>query len=114
MKNSASRNKQTQLEFSSPPPPPFSDYVIHKQGTFVSLVLALLFGVLSLRARRLASPAGSARKPEPRSGRPRARRLSLLLPVLALLLGAFLLSPFAAAPAAADVLVSNIGQTVVR
>ncbi len=54
------------------------------------------------------SRPGSGRKPEPRTGRPRARRFRLL-PVLALLLAA--LSPFAAAPAAADVLVSNIGQT---
>ena len=53
--------------------------------------------------------AGSPRRPDPRYGRPRAC-LSGLLPALALLLGA--LSPFAAAPAAAEVLVSNIGQTV--
>ena len=39
-------------------------------------------------------------------------RLFRLLPVLALLLGAF--SPFAAAPASADVLVSNIEQIVSR
>ena len=45
--------------------------------------------------------------PEPRSGRVRARLFGLL-PVLALLFGA--LSPFAAAPAAADVLASNINQ----
>ncbi len=68
-------------------------------------------------ARRLAGahrpapsvPAASSR-PERRSGRSRAR-LFRLLPVLALLLGA--LSPFAAAPAAADVLVSNIGQAAI-
>ncbi len=59
-----------------------------------------------VRPSRLGSPS----RPDPRTGRPRARRFRLL-PVLALLLGAFLLSPFAAAPAAADVLVSNIGQT---
>ncbi len=47
------------------------------------------------------------RRPDPRPGR-RGARLSRLLPILALLLGA--LSPFAAAPAAADVLVSNTGQ----
>ncbi len=66
-------------------------------------------------ARRLAgaqppvpsTPSGSSR-PDPRPGCRRVR-LSLLLPVLALLLGA--LSPFAAAPASADVLVSNMGQT---
>ncbi len=59
-------------------------------------------------ARKPASPSESPRRPDPRPGR-RCARLSLLLPALALLLGA--LSPFAAAPAAADVLVSNIGQT---
>ena len=52
------------------------------------------------------STAGSARKPEARTGRARAR---LFLPVLALLLAA--LSPFAVAPASAAVLVSNTGQT---
>ena len=58
-------------------------------------------------ARRLAgarkpAPSTSAglRRPDARTGRARACRLSLLLPVLALLLGA--LSPFAAAPAAAQ------------
>ena len=56
-------------------------------------------------ARKPAPSTGSPSRPEPRSGRRRAR-LSFLLPVLALLLGA--LSPFAAAPAAADVLLSNI------
>ena len=50
-------------------------------------------------AQRPAPSAGSPRRPDPRTGRPRAR-LSRLLPVLALLLGA--LSPFAAAPAAAQ------------
>ena len=58
-------------------------------------------------AHRPAPSAGSPSRPEPRPWRRRAR-LSRLLPVLALLLGA--LSPFAAAPAAADVLVSNLGQ----
>ena len=64
-------------------------------------------------ARRLAGArkpvpcAGSPSRPEPRPGRRRAR-LFRLLPVLALLLGA--LSPFVAAPATADVLVSNVGQ----
>ena len=69
------------------------------------------------RARRLAgalepapsTPAGSSR-PDACAGR-RSARFSRLLPALALLLGA--LSPFAApAPAAAAVLVSNIGQTL--
>ena len=55
-----------------------------------------------------STSADSPRKADPRTGRSRAR-LSLLLPVLALLAGA--LSPFAAAPAAAAVLVSNVGQT---
>ena len=50
-------------------------------------------------ARKPASPAGSPRRPDPRSGRLRAR-LSRFLPALALLLAA--LSPFAAAPAAAQ------------
>ena len=50
----------------------------------------------SAPSRSPASPRGRSR-PEPRPGRSRAR-LSRLLPVLALLLGA--LSPFAAAPAA--------------
>ena len=66
--------------------------------------------------QRRASPREPARPtrvdvPRPdaaRPGRPRTRRFRLL-PVLALLLGA--LSPFAAAPAVADVLVSNLGQT---
>ena len=58
-----------------------------------------------------ASRSGSlARAHDPAgSMKPRARR-ARLLPALALLLGA--LSPFAAAPAAAAVLVSTIGQTV--
>ena len=47
-------------------------------------------------------------RPDAPAGRARARRLRPL-PVLALLLAA--LSPLAAAPAAADVLVSNLGQT---
>ncbi len=59
-------------------------------------------------ARKPAHSAGSPSRPDPRPGRSRAR-FSLFLPALALLLGA--LSPFAAAPAAADVLVSNLGQT---
>ena len=63
-------------------------------------------------ASQLASsaPAGSPSRPEPRSGRSHAR-LSRLLPVLALLLGAFGL--FAAAPAQAQstTFVSNVGQT---
>ena len=66
-------------------------------------------------ARRLAgartpAPSTSAgpRRPDARTGRARARRLSLLLPVLALLLGALGLGH--ATPASADVLVSNIGQ----
>ncbi len=59
-------------------------------------------------AHRPAPSAESPRKPDARPGRRRAR-LFRLLPALALLLGA--LSPFAAAPAAADVLVSNFGQT---
>ena len=61
-------------------------------------------------AQRPAPSAGSPSRPDPRPGRPRAR-LFRFLPVLALLLGA--LSPFAAAPADAAVLVSTIGQTVV-
>ena len=60
-------------------------------------------------ARKPAPSAGSPSRPDPRSGRLRAR-LTRLLPVLALLLGA--LSPFAAAPAAAEVLVSNLSQSV--
>ena len=57
---------------------------------------------------RTPAPSTSAgsRRPDARTGRARARRLSLL-PVLALLLGA--LSPFVAAPAAAQ-LVSNLYQ----
>ena len=59
-------------------------------------------------ARTPASPTSAGpRRPDARTGRARARRLSLL-PALALLLGA--LSPFAAAPAAAQ-LVSNLHQT---
>ncbi len=58
-------------------------------------------------ARKPAPSAGSPRKPEPRTGRRRAR-LSRLLPALALLPGALAL--FAAAPAAAGTLVSNFGQ----
>ena len=52
------------------------------------------------------TPSYPASRPGPRSGR--VRRLALLLPVLALLLGP--LSLFAVGPASADVLVSNIGQ----
>ena len=61
-------------------------------------------------ARTPASPTSAGpRRPDARTGRARARRLSFL-PALALLLGA--LSPFAAAPAAAqNVLVSNLNQT---
>ena len=59
-------------------------------------------------ARPPSTRAGCVLRPDPRPGRRRAR-LFLLLPALALLLGA--LSPFAAAPAAADVLVSNLSQT---
>ena len=55
-----------------------------------------------------STPAGSAR-PDPRSGRRRAR-LSLLLPVLALLLGAFGL--FAAAPAEAQTTIWSATLTV--
>ncbi len=61
-------------------------------------------------ARTPASPTSAgSRRPDARTGRARARRLSLLLPVLALLLGALGLGH--ATPASADVLVSNIGQT---
>ncbi len=70
-------------------------------------------------ARRLAgaprpassAPAVSPRRSEPRSGRIRAR-VSLLLSVLALALLAGALSPFAATPGEAAVLVSNIGEPV--
>ncbi|MCY4584350.1 MAG: hypothetical protein OXE50_16380, partial [Chloroflexi bacterium] len=62
-------------------------------------------------ARKPAPPTGSPRKSDPRTGR-RGARLSRLLPALALLLGA--LSPFAAAPAAAEVLVSTISQSNTR
>ena len=60
-------------------------------------------------ARKPASSTGSSSRPEPRPGRARAR-FTLLLPALALLLGA--LGLFAAVPAQAQttVLVSNIGQ----
>ena len=54
-----------------------------------------------------STPAGAPRRADARTGRVGARLFGLL-PALALLLGA--LSPFAAAPAAAAVLVSNIGQ----
>ena len=56
------------------------------------------------------STSTGSRRPDARTGRTRARRLSFL-PALALLLGA--LSPFAAAPAAAQnvSLVSNLSQT---
>ena len=56
------------------------------------------------RKPALSTSAGP-RPPDARTGRAPARRLSLL-PVLALLLGA--LSPFASAPASADVPVGNI------
>ncbi len=62
-------------------------------------LLSLLPG---LTGGRLAAPAGSRRAASP-------WRLLGLLPVLALLLGA--LGLFGAAPASADVLVSNIAQT---
>ena len=48
MKNSAFRNKPTQLESSYTPPLWKSDSVIHNQGTFVSLILVALLGALSL------------------------------------------------------------------
>ena len=80
---------------------------------------------LTSPARRLPGLAGCPSKPlspstgstggrgaastSPRRTASAWRRLALL-PVLALLLGT--LGPFAAAPASADVLVSNIGQTV--
>ena len=54
------------------------------------------------------STSAGSRRPDARTGRARARRLSLLLPVVALLLGA--LGLFAATPASAQ-LVSNTGQT---
>ena len=64
-------------------------------------------------ARGPASPTGSARESGRRSGRACARFFrplpALVLPALALLLGA--LSPFAAAPVSAEVLVSNIGES---
>ena len=59
-----------------------------------------------------STPACPPSRPGPRVRAPPARRLLSLLPVLALLLAA--LSPFAAAPAAADVLVSNLGQTAIH
>ena len=55
---------------------------------------------------RYSRPGSSP--PEPRPGRPRARRLSRVC-IVALLLGA--LGPLGAAPASAQVLVSNIDQT---
>ena len=62
---------------------------------------------------RTPAPSTSAgpRRPDARTGRARARRLSLLLPVVALLLGA--LGLFAPAPAEAQTvtLVTNFGQT---
>ena len=62
-------------------------------------------------ARTPASPtsAGSQR-PDARTGRGRARRFTVLLPVLALLLGA--LSPFAADPAAAQVTSPSVPRNV--
>ena len=59
--------------------------------------------------RKPRRPARSLTTSPPEPRRRRIRAHLFLLPVLALLLAA--LSPFAAAPAAADVLVSNIGQT---
>ena len=61
----------------------------------------------STPAEPVSSSSRGSSRTEPRPGRRRAR-LFHCLPALALLLGA--LGPFAAAPAAADVLVSNIGQ----
>ena len=62
---------------------------------------------------RTPAPSTSAgsRRPDARTGRARARRLSLLLPVVALLLGA--LGQFAPTPAEAQTvtLVTNFGQT---
>ena len=55
--------------------------------------------------RPASSTAADSARPDPRSGRRRGAPF-FLFPALALLLGA--LSPFAAAPAAADVLVSNV------
>ncbi len=82
----------------------------------ISMLLAAAF--CSAARRREVRPAGArepalstsagSRRPDACTGRARARRFRLL-PVLALLLAAF--SPFAAAPAAAAVLVSNVGQT---
>ena len=60
-------------------------------------------------ARKPALSAESPRRPDPRRGLRRALAPFRCLPALALLLG--VLSPFAAAPAAAAVLVSNVGQT---
>ena len=63
-------------------------------------------------AREPASPTSAdSGRPDARTGRARARRLSLLLPVLALLLGA--LGLFAPAPAEAQTvtMVTNFGQT---
>ena len=69
--------------------------------------------VRKLLALSSGSSGGSAAAPSgPRRAASPWRRLALLpalLPVLALLLGMF--SPFAAAPASADVLVSTVGQT---
>ena len=69
---------------------------------------------LAGRASKLLSPSSgsssgrAAAPPVPRRAASPWRRLALL-PVLALLLGVF--SPFAAAPASAAVLVSNVGQS---
>ena len=48
MKNSAHRNKPTQQEFSSIPPPHFFNSLVHNQRTLVFLVLVLFLGALSL------------------------------------------------------------------
>ena len=85
----------------------------------ISMLPAAAF--CSAARRREVRPAGArtpapstsagSRRPDARTGRARARRLSLLLPVLALLLGA--LGLFAPAPAEAQTvtMVTNFGQT---
>ena len=59
-----------------------------------------------------ASRSGSRVRAHGTAGSMTRARRARRLPALALCLGAFSLSPFAAAPAAAEVLVSTIGQTV--